>query len=75
MSCLQRQDAVITQTVDTAPDHHITMLQGDAQAFIGAFQAAEEEGCGQAQRDRDNRRFEITLVSGRDPIRQAGPDV
>ena len=59
----QRCHAVINQPRHAAPGHDVAMLQTVSHGLVGAFQAAPQEGSGQAERDRDDRLVVIPLVA------------
>ena len=47
---------------ETAPDYNVAMMERDPTRPIRALHASEEEGGGQAQRNRDDRELEVSLV-------------
>ena len=60
--CFNGQHAVVAQPRRSAPHDHVAVHERHALALVVARRAAEQKHCGQAERDRDDRRTEIALV-------------
>ena len=60
---LERRHAVVDEAGGTAPNRDVAALQTEAAHGIGAALAAPQKHSGQAERDRDDGRPGILLVT------------